>query len=113
MGDDTKRAELKELVREAREGGNRLYPARVRERVRAYARERYQAGLSVKQVAAEIEINPHTLAFWRDRGGRKVRRVEVVESKPVSARYCVHGAQGTRVEDLSLDEVAELLRKLQ
>jgi transposase-like protein len=106
--------ELKALVVQARQEKLGPFPETLRQRLLRYASERWQAGVSVKAVAEELGISVATLAYWRARATAvqepKLRPVKVVE-KPERG-HVAFGPCGTSVRDLSLDEVAELFRKL-
>jgi hypothetical protein len=84
----------------------------------AYLRRRWQAGASTQQLSEELGINHHTVLFWRSRWGARngaklqLRRVEVIAERPLADKVTLHGPAGTRIENLSLDEVTELWRKL-
>src|SRR5882672_3176171 len=113
MADEAK-DELKALVVRARQEKQGRFPETLRQRLIRYAVERWRAGVSVRTVAAEIGVSGHTLSYWKAQAmglpEAKLRPVKIVE-KPRQG-YAVIGPRGTRVDDLSLDEVAELFRKL-
>jgi hypothetical protein len=112
MADDAK-DELKALVVRARQEKLGKFPETLRQRLFRYAVERWRAGVSVKAVAAELGMSVATLAYWRAQsagGTQKMRRVKVVER--LDRRHTVVGPSGTHIGGLSLDEVAELIRKL-
>jgi hypothetical protein len=113
MADDAK-DELKALVVRARQEKLGKFPETLRQRLFRYAVERWRAGVSVKAVADELGMSGATLAYWRAQStaGRtqKIRPVKVVER--FERRHTVAGPSGTQVGGLSLDEVAELFRKL-
>jgi transposase-like protein len=112
-------AELKELVAKARSKPRETFPAELRDRLVAYARRRWEEGVSNKTLAVELGVNHHTLSYWRARlaglTARKrvspLKRVEVVV--PEGQRtVTLRGPHGVRVDDLTLDDLAVLLRKL-
>ena len=112
-------AELKELVAKARSKPRETFPAELRDRLVAYARRRWEEGVSNKALAVELGVNHHTLSYWRARivglatrrKASPLKRVEVV--LPARQRtVTLRGPHGVRVDDLTLDDVAELLRKL-
>jgi hypothetical protein len=112
---DSGKDELKALVVRARQEKQGPFPETLRQRVLRYALERWRAGVPVKTVAEEIGVSGATLSYWRSQvtAGRheKLRPVKVVERAPHRA-YTVRGPCGTHVDGLSLDEIAELFRKL-
>ncbi len=113
MADDAK-DELKALVVRARQEKQGPFPETLRQRLMRYATERWRSGVSVKAVANELGISGATLSYWRARttgaGAEKLRRVKVVEQH--ERRHTLFGPAGTQIGGLSLDEVAELFRKL-
>jgi len=91
----------------------------LRERLVAYAKRRWAEGVSNKALAIELGVNRHTLSYWRAclngltvaRKTSPLKRVEVVV--PGRQRtLTLRGPHGVRVDELTLDDVAELLRKL-
>jgi len=91
----------------------------LREQLDAYLKRRWQSGTGTQQLSDELGINHHTLLFWRSRWGARtqvkgqLRRVEVIAERPLRAsKLTLHGPAGTRIENMSLDEVTELWRKL-
>ena len=113
MTDDAK-DELKALVLRAREEKQGRFPETLRQRLMRYAAGRWKAGVSVRTVAAEIGVSGHTLSYWKAQtmgvGKTKLKPVRVIEE--ASSAHVVAGPCGTRIENLSLDEIAELFRKL-
>jgi transposase len=78
------------------------------------AKRRWAEGASIREVAEEIGVSAHTLSYWRAVEGigktAKVRRVEIVKAE-TGRTVMVAGPHGVRMQ-LTLDETAELLRKL-
>lgn len=78
------------------------------------AKALWAQGASMAAVAAELDVNKHTLSYWRavegSSGKRKLQRVQVIAT-PVSRTIAATGPCGLRFE-LTLDDAAELLRKL-
>jgi hypothetical protein len=68
----------------------------------------------VRAVAEELGVSGHTLSYWKAQAmglpQAKLRAVRVIEK--TSRGHALIGPSGTRVDDLSLDEIADLFRKL-
>jgi len=115
MADDAK-DELRALVLRARQEKQGPFPETLRQRLIRYAVERWKTGVSVRTVAAELGVSGHTLSYWKAQAtgfSAKVRPVKVIEKPVARARaYTLSGPGGTRLDDVSLDEIAELFRKL-
>lgn len=91
------------------------YPAKFREQVLVLARERRSQGLSLSRVAAELGLKAKTLSIWlRSPVRAAVRRVIVAPEVPVGreAGPVVVLAEGLRIEGLTVEGVAHLLRAL-
>jgi hypothetical protein len=90
------------------------YSAAKRRQLMEAAKRRWAEGASIRTVAEELGVSAHTLSYWRAVEGvgkrTKVRRVEIVKSEPVRSVVAV-GPHGLRMQ-LTVDEMAELLRKL-
>lgn len=107
--------ELKALVLRARQEKQGPFPETLRQRLIRYAVERWKAGVSVRTVAAELGVSGHTLSYWKAQAmglPEKVRPVKVIEPVAQVKAYSLSGPSGTRVDGVSLDELAELFRKL-
>jgi len=111
--------ELRALVRADRRTRRGPFSSELRETLSAFLRSRWQRGESLRELAKQLGLSDHTVHFWRSRWGERkedrtqLRRVEVVAERPLSqGDIMMHGPSGTRVEGLSLDEVATLWRKL-
>ncbi|NRA34817.1 MAG: transposase [Polyangiaceae bacterium] len=113
-------SKIRELVLTSRAAGAKRYPRGVRERVLAYARGRLASGLSWRAVADEIGLNLHTLRFWRERATgkdskqpKKLKAVVVQSTPAAEPKLSLHGPRGTRVDGLSVESAAALLRALE
>ena len=106
------------LISDDRQTRKGPFDPELRVPLEAYLRRRWLAGTSTQQLSEELGINHHTVLFWRSRWGARsgsktqLRRIEVVAERPLAAKVTVHGPAGTRIENISLDEAAELWRKL-
>ena len=106
--------ESKVMVVRSGRRGRRRYPAPARKQLLDRARRRWAEGASMRAVAEELGVSVHTLSYWRAVEGiskkrAKVRRVEIVDTSPRT--IVAAGPHGLRMQ-LTLDDVAELLRKL-
>jgi transposase len=121
-----KGARLKAQV-EARSGRGAKwrYDDEFRAEVVEYVRERQARGGTLEEVGRELGLSAWTLSRWsRERGPKKQGAAASGESavfqpvtvKPEKAvaegRHTVHGPGGVRVEGLTLQQVAALLREL-
>src|SRR5690606_21460919 len=111
--------ELRALVVSSRKKRHGPFPREVSERLQSYLKKKWRSGASLAQLGAQLGLSDSTVSYWRshwgerDKKGGQLRRVEVVAEKGKTARaVTVHGPCGTRLEGLSLGEVAELWRKL-
>src|SRR5687768_4519741 len=99
---------------EVRKRRTTRYSAAKRRQLMETAKRRWAEGASIRDVAAEIGVSAHTLSYWRAVEGvgknAKVRRVEIVKAEAARS-VMVAGPHGLRMQ-LTLDEMAELLRKL-
>lgn len=100
---------------------SRRYSASLRERVVAWAEKRVAAGTSIASLCREIGIGEPTLhKFLGKPTGRAAKkksagfkRVKVIAPAAVIARAMVmRGPCGISVEGLSLEDIAEVLKRL-
>ena len=82
-----------------------------------FALKRAEVGMSAVEVAEELGLKGWTLQRWiqnhRRGDGRERKGFHRVEVKaPLERKPVVHGACGVRVDGLSVDEIARLLREL-
>ena len=99
----------------------RRYSRDLQGRVTSWAKGRRAAGLSVPRMCLEVGIGEPTLRrFLEEADGALANRkpagfmrVKMVEPASAPGRdVVVHGPCGTRLEGLSVSEVAELFRRL-
>lgn len=110
---------LRVLVASDRRGKRGRYSPEVRKRLEAYLKKAWRSGTSLKRAGESLGLSGATVAFWKARWSEraerapKLRRVTVVAEKASSEKtVTMHGPAGTRIEGLTLDEVAALWRKL-
>ena len=111
--------ELRALVRSDRRARKGPFSPGLRQRLNVFLKRRWQAGESLKVLAAQLGLSDHTVQFWRSHWGERsergvqLRRVEVIAARPIAeGRFTMHGPAGTRMDELTLDDAAELWRKL-
>lgn len=104
------------MVRRDRDERVGPFEPELRERLIAYAQRRWAEGATMQDVADELGVSGHTVSYWRAqrRGAPALRRVQIISERPLAPerRVTLRGPAGTAVDGLSLDEVAELWRKL-
>lgn len=107
-----------EIAALARHPNSRRYSAELRARVIAWARTRAASGSSIGGLCDELGIGEPTLRKFLGkpvRGAAKKRagfkRVKVL-SRAAVERVVMRGPCGTVVEGLSLDGMAELIKRL-
>ena len=102
----------------ARPGG--IFDKKLCAAIVAHAQLRLSAGERVAGIAESLSIKGDTLHYWLEKAGIKqrrkqtrFRRVRVVETVAnEKAGVTVFGPGGTRVDGLSLEQAAELLRRM-
>jgi hypothetical protein len=95
--------------------GHSAYTEAQRRSILAQAAELRSKGLNTGRVALEVGVAPQTLTKWEDMaattGVATFRAVEVVVPAPIPTPVLV-SPNGFRIEGLSLDGLAALLREL-
>lgn len=99
---------------------SRRYPPALRLQITRYARKRLVAGVSVGAVCRELDVGEPTLCRFlgRERPSEKgkagFRRMRVVAAPSADAGgvLVVRGPCGLVIEDMSIEELADLLRSL-
>ena len=111
-------ASLRAAIKAVRQGRERpRFPRNLKDRIFEFVRRHHAEDESIRSIAERLGMRRQTLWNWKkhwDQPVAMLRTVEVVSEMPapVERRVTVVGPGGSRVEDLSLDEVAELWRKL-
>ncbi|MHC5035008.1 MAG: hypothetical protein ACYTFZ_08220 [Planctomycetota bacterium] len=96
------------------------FPAALVAEAVGIANEAQQTGWDLPKVARALDVHPLSLKRWCDRAQEAERYPAAMKPVAVltspapekSTGVVVHGPHSLRVEGLSLDEVAELWRKL-
>jgi transposase len=105
--------QLKRAIEKARGDGKR-YGEELKGQIRRYLQQ-WGEGRSVAKIAEELGISTCTLHFWKQQWAEKGKLVRV-RIKPAAAeverRVMLVSPNGFRVEGLSMEEAAELLRRV-
>jgi len=91
----------------------RCVPPELKQRISAWITSQRASGRSAREIASELGIAPGTAFRWSsDRRVRAMVPVRVVADVVVERKHAVVSPLGFRVESLSLEEAARLLREL-
>ena len=94
-------------------GRGKRYEGALKSEVVTYAFAQHAEGQSWATIATELGVRVGTVRGWcGDEEPRAMRPVEIV-AEPKARSLTVVSASGARVEGLTLDEAAALLRALQ
>lgn len=121
--DRTEIERLKRAIGRERQGVLRpgvAFSRKLRAKIVAHVKGRLQRGEKVAGIAASLGIKYDTLRYWVDKMGAKradkptrFRRVRVVTAPPEAVTgVTLFGPGGTRIDGLSLNQAAELLRRM-
>jgi transposase-like protein len=108
---DTDRAEALRLKLGSRRDSRRRVPEELRAEAVAFAKTEHAMGLRYKSIASALGVKAETLMRWC-RASREPKFARIVVKSSVQPKLTVHGPAGTRIEQLSVPQVAELLRAL-
>jgi len=100
---------------EGGKGKRRKYPMELRQRLVDFVREQRAAGKQLKSVAACVGVSPTLLHRWEMKRAGAFRRVEVQRAASTSStasRYVLRAPHGVQVEDLGVEELVTILRRL-
>lgn len=113
MDESEDRAEALRLKLASRRDSRRRVPEELRAEAVAFAEAERASGERYKSIAKTLGLKPDTLMRWcrRGRGPKRFARVVVVK-RATQPELTVHGPAGTRIEQLSIAQAAELLRAL-
>jgi transposase len=116
---EKKAEEFREGVRKQAGGGPRnRYTAELRELARSYWKKRKAEGATLAAAAKELGIHAKSLHQWsKGRGrARQFHPVELIAEEQAGPRrgssLVLHGPGGVRVEGLTVESLAALLRRL-
>lgn len=97
---------------EGGKGKRRKYPLELRHRLVEFVRQQRAAGKQLKSIAARVGVSPTLLHRWEAKRGGAFRRVELQRQPSTSSRYVLRAPHGVRVEDLGVEELVTILRRL-
>ena len=114
---------LKQAVARDRKGSTcrgKAFNPKLRAQVVAHTQQRVQSGERLPAIAASMGIKYDTLRYWIEGPSPKradkssaFRPVRVTEGQPsAAAGVTLFGPGGTRIEGLSLEQAAALLRRM-
>jgi transposase-like protein len=92
------------------------YPAALKQRAVQHWQQRNNSGAKISAVALELGLDPTTLRAWVENNTAAespnaiFERVQVLQAQPNKNVFVVHGAAGIRIEGLSIEQAAQLLR---
>ncbi len=91
-------------------------PSSLRAAIAAYAADERAAGASCRGIAERLGVSAESIRRWTvptrvRHGGRELVPVRVV-AEAAAGRLTISSLAGYRVDGLSIDEAAELLRRL-
>jgi len=106
------RAESLRLKLRSSRDSRRRIPEELRAEAVAFAMAAHASGERYKAIAATLGLKPDTLMRWCRAGREPKKFARVVVKRTTAPRLTVHGPAGTRIEQLSIAQAAELLRAL-
>jgi transposase-like protein len=86
-------------------------PAELRQEAVAFAKTERASGQRYKSIARALGLKVDTLMRWC-RASREPKFARVVVKRATRPQLTVHRPAGTRIEQMSIEQVAELLRAL-
>ena len=89
----------------------RRVPEEARAEAFAFARAVHASGERYKSIASTLGLKPDRLMQWCRDGREPKKFARVVVTRAVPSRLTVHGPAGTRIEQLSIGEVVERMRR--
>jgi transposase-like protein len=111
MGETQDRAEALRLKLASSRDGRKRVPVELRTEAVAFAKAEHALGQRYKTIARALGVKAETLMRWC-RASHEPKFARVVVKSAARPRLTVHGPAGIRIEQLSLKQVAELLRAL-
>jgi hypothetical protein len=111
MGETHDRAEALRLKLARSRDSRRRVPAELRQEAVVFAKAEHALGRRYKSIATALGVKAETLMRWC-RACREPKFARVVVKPAARPRLTVHGPAGTRIEQLSIEQVAELFGAL-
>lgn len=93
-------------------GRGHPYPSEQRARVVQYAAGRQQKGVALYRIAREVGVASGTLKKWMGNCAFEVVEIEPAATATALCGPTVLGPCGLRIEGLTLENIAELVRRL-
>ena len=90
----------------------RIYPAPLRAKTSAYVSQARERGERWSDIADALGINVCTIRAWHEAGAAPVAKPVQIQVKNDAEALTLHGPHGLWITGLTLDALAELLRKL-
>jgi len=112
MDESEDRAQALHLKLASRRDSRRRVPEELRAEAVAFAKTEHASGKHYKSIASALGVKAETLMRWCRRSGEPKKFACVVVKRAARPQLTVHGPSGTRIEELSVQQVAELLRAL-
>jgi len=112
MAEIEDRAEALRLKLASRRDSRRRIPEELRAEAVAFAKAEHAMGRRYKSIASALGVKAETLMRWCRRGREPKRFARVVVKRAAQPELTVYGPAGTRIEQLSIAQAAELLRAL-
>jgi transposase-like protein len=106
------RAESLRLKLQGSRDSRRRISEELRAEAVAFARAAHASGERYKSIASTLGLKPDTLMRWCRAGRDPEKFARVVVKRSAAPRLTMHGPAGTRIEELSIAQAAELLRAL-
>ena len=110
---------LRELLAHARPNGQRHFPVEVRSRLQEFIGRQLAAGQRITDLAEALGLGTSTVSYFAGRWGtrsksraQKFEQVRVVAEEGAPGAVILHGPHGVRVEGLSTEQLADVLRRL-
>ena len=110
MGETQDRAEALRLKLASRRDSRRRVSEELRAETIAFAKAEHASGKRYKSIASALGVKAETLMRWCRAQREPKKFARVVVKRTARAKLTVHGPAGTRIEELSIEQAAELLR---
>jgi len=111
MGETHDRAEALRLKLASSRDSRKRVPAELRAEAVAFAKAEHALGHRYKSIAKALGVKAETLMRWC-RANRDAKFMRVVVKRAARPQLTVHGPRGTRIEQLSIEQVVELFGAL-
>lgn len=108
-------ADLRTEIESSRDGRGFARPkAELKKRIVAHVEQRRDVGETMEQIAADIGVAKSSLERWRrTRSAGRRKKLVRVKVRATSSSAVVRGPCGLTIEGLGIEDLAELVRRLQ